>query len=304
MSVALRALQTAHLVSLDVFFIALAWSCLVHRDIGSAGFSLWAPLTISLSVWATYTIDRLRDGEAIDLARPHWSRHHFHYRNRKALLAFLVMVIGSLTVIVPLRFDRSQVATGICLLALVIVYCWVFGGEGRKSTNQWKGIAVGCLFSLGVCLTELTGPSVSSRMYWILVCLGTLFSLNSVSVAWFESQFDQFQVLQPRRDQRLSVFSVLTIVMVLHFGFAVLLISYLDLPDSFRIAFFSSSILLLINTYLVGGDDTFCRSNHWRLGSARDPTAVPVLIRSEHIGSCLAEAALWFPPAVALIWYS
>ncbi|MGC6442902.1 MAG: hypothetical protein ACON4H_09580 [Rubripirellula sp.] len=302
MRLALMAFQLAHLVSLDVFCIAFAWCSLVLVEISGQAVEIWQPLVISSAVWIAYTIDRLNDGRSLDRSRPHWSRHMFHHHYNKFLWACLALVFSAVAVVIQSKAIFLQVCLGLSLTAFVGLYFWLHGRGGTDAAELWRPVAVGALFSCGVCLPSMVIAGSPVRAFLVMFCLGSLFTFNTMTVSWLESGVDHLQSGHGGGSHRFWKRFVLLAAIIAQLIGLLLVIGVINLSSVFKLTYLGASLLLALNCVAFG-----CLKRDSRL-PLRESSFVLQLIdasdatRPEHVGSCFAEATLWAPAVVALCW--
>ena len=298
----LLALQLAHVFSLDVFCIAFAWCSLVLGEISGKAIEIWQPLVISCSVWIAYTIDRLKDGKRLDRSRPHWSRHMIHYRYGKVLWACLALVFSAVAFVIQSSASFVQFCVGLSLTGLVALYFWLHGRGCKDTTELWRPVAVGCLFSCGVCLPTLLNAGFEVQTVVVMFGLGTLFTFNTISVAWLERGIDDLQSGSGGGRLRFWKRIVVLTTIALYFAGLVSVIGFINFSSVFKLAYLGAAFLLALNLIAFSTVKIELR------GSLQESAFVPYWneagdsTRGEHVGSCFAEAALWVPAVVALCW--
>lgn len=176
-----RAYRTAQILSIDIAIgavILLRFFC-AYFDV-SPGWEVY--VLLGGTVWLIYTADHLRDAEKSVKSKR--ERYLFHRRNRKMLIAVVILALLFLLSLI-LFIPRVIFFGGFVLSILVFVYLLV---QHRLSRFLSKEFYVAMVYSCGILMV----PFLLSQSYrWdILILLILLTFVNLVLFSWYERDDD------------------------------------------------------------------------------------------------------------------
>lgn len=175
--------QWPNVLALDAVIIAIAWQTvlsLTHDE--PIGIS--EQLVLGLSVWLTYTADRLFDVRNIDESTRLSDRHWFAQRNQKRLWMIWWVALALDLSIALLHLNATQLIDGVILLSLCLSY---------TALNQLfskyffpKELCVALIFAGG------SQVFVQDAQSWLIFThLGALYLLNCLLIANNEQSLDR-----------------------------------------------------------------------------------------------------------------
>ena len=182
MSEVIKLYRLFNLLSLDVAVGAVIGS-LFFAKIFEVAPSVPSLISLGLTVWIIYTIDRLLDirdvmGEAAS------ERHRFHQRYQTKLVLWLVMIMiidFGLIFFIPATILKHGIA-----LALVVAMYLLF----RKRLHISKELLVAILYTTGVLLPVWPSSNRSADNFLFILLFFLIALLNLIVFSWFEKKND------------------------------------------------------------------------------------------------------------------
>lgn len=175
--------QIPNVLALDAALIAVTWAAWYAHCLGSQ-LSSNTLTVLALSVWLTYSADRLLD---IRGKRPEQllsTRHRFSYRHRATLRRLWLAILTLNIAIAYIALEPWHLTNGLYLLSFCLAY---------TACNQWlskyffpKELLVAILFALGVVLFCTPRPDLV-----IVLHLASVFGLNCLLLSTSERTIDQ-----------------------------------------------------------------------------------------------------------------
>lgn len=198
-SITQRPLLWLNVACLDAPLVAVAWQWLFARSCHIT-VSAAARGSLFLTAWLIYLIDRLADALSLQADSPKSLRQQFCSRHTRLWMG-LTPVIATLDAIIVLsRLDRDLLLSGACLGGIAFVYLALnYAFSQLWETIPLKEITVGFLFAAGTLIvlvpkfslaTSITGRSTVT---FAALLFATLCSLNCISIAVWECDFDRSQ---------------------------------------------------------------------------------------------------------------
>lgn len=186
-----RFLAWLGILSLDAPMVAIAWLFLVDRS-----FSIeldWIHyLMLANSVWLVYAGDRLVDGFRIRAGSAVSPRRRFAVKRRKTLFILLTLSVVINTVLTLFVLNSREIAYGIGLLAVVLVYLILAHVPDRFGRRvPLKEFLVALLFTAGTLLFPAAAlPSVSALVL-PATAMFLVFLANCILISYWEIERDR-----------------------------------------------------------------------------------------------------------------
>lgn len=179
----IRFWQWPNILAIDAALIALLWH-LVFATISGQDASFATASVLSLSVWLTYTADRLFDVAKLPADRLHSLRHRFTKRHTKTLwkLWFITLIIDLSIALIGLK--TYQLLQGVVLL----VFCLLYTGLNQKLSNRFfpKELCVAIIYAAGVIVFLLPTTELwIAAGFLMLLCL-----INCLIISFNERDID------------------------------------------------------------------------------------------------------------------
>ncbi|MGC6426826.1 MAG: hypothetical protein ACON5H_07515 [Akkermansiaceae bacterium] len=180
-----------NLLSLDAPVVALAWYWMFAKAWGLVFLPPELAVTLVLSVWAIYALDRIVDSRKSSPRPALARRHHFHQRYR---WYFLMVIAGSVSwSIWALLFHLSQMVLLYGAFVLFLVLCYfaiTFFQKGDQHTGLSKNCIAGMTFAYGVAAgAHAYSPifSFSQMVFsWEVLLFGGLCVINMTAIDFWE----------------------------------------------------------------------------------------------------------------------
>jgi 4-hydroxybenzoate polyprenyltransferase len=218
--------------------------------------SITSLISLGITVWIIYTIDRLLDvrdakGEVAS------ERHRFHKRNQKGLLQwllFMMMMDFVLIFFIPTLIMKR----GILLAVIVLIYILL-----RRQLYFLKELFVALLYTAGIAIPSMPENQVSVEASLPLLALFLIALLNLIIFSWYERENDRNE----KQDSLATIVNEMAIrfILVCLFIIALSISGYLILysAESFlpQVFFLMIAILFLI----VWQKRFFDRNDYYRL---------------------------------------
>ena len=177
----IRLWQWPNVLALDAALIAVLWQAALASAMGLP-VSTFAHLVLGLSVWLSYTADRLFDvgrrepGSLLSL------RHRFAKRQRIRLWrVWLAILIGNL--LAATQLSGTQLKHGGVLLLLCLLYTCL---NQRFSKSFFpKELCVALLYAAGIVVFIPGSPPISFTILFAYLCL-----LNCLMIGTKETSVD------------------------------------------------------------------------------------------------------------------
>ncbi len=171
-----------NVLSFDVVAGAIIGSLFFAR-IYSVTPSFISLVSLGLTVWVIYTVDRLLDIQ--DLKGTAASeRHRFHQRNRKNLIRwlFVVMIID---IGLAVNMPEVIIIRGSLLSFVVVIYIIL-----RRRLHVSKELLVAILYTAGVMLPVWPGSRMDVVHYLPILLFFLIALINLIIFSWFEREND------------------------------------------------------------------------------------------------------------------
>ena len=180
-----------NLLSLDAPVVALAWYWMFAKAWGLVNLPASLAVTLGLSVWAIYAMDRIIDSRKSSPRASLERRHHFHRKYRWFFL--LAVVIAVAWSIWALLFYISQMVLfyGVFVFFFVICYFAVtFFQKGDHHTGLLKNTIAGMTFAYGVAAGVHAYSPIFSFIQmvfsWEVLLFGGLCIINMTAIDFWE----------------------------------------------------------------------------------------------------------------------
>lgn len=178
-----NVLQLPNVLAVDAALIALCWHMVFASASGQSVYFTTASV-LSLSVWLTYTADRLFDVAKRTMNQLHSTRHRFAKQHAPTLwkiwFGILVINIG----IAFTGLTTRQLLNGVALLT----FCLLYTGLNQKLSSRFfpKELCVAIIYAAGVIVFLLPAPSLwVPAGFLMLLCL-----INCLMISNNEQQID------------------------------------------------------------------------------------------------------------------
>jgi hypothetical protein len=179
----IRFWQWPNILAIDAALIALLWH-LVFATISGQNASFATASVLGLSVWLTYTADRLFDVAKLPPSRLYSLRHRFAKRHAKTLwkLWLSTLIIDLSIALIGLK--THQLLKGLILL----VFCLLYTGLNQKLSDRFfpKELCVAIIYAAGVVVLLLpTAELWIAAGFLMLLCL-----INCLIISFNERDID------------------------------------------------------------------------------------------------------------------
>lgn len=191
-AIARRPVLWLNLVCLDAPLVAISWQCLFAQSF-RVHVRAADRVALFLSAWLIYLSDRWFDARSGSAGVARSLREQFCSKHRRSWIGW-TLVLALLDGIVVWRFVESATfRLGMVLATIVLAYLVVNSTFSRLwKSIPIKEIAIGVLFAAGTLVTILPSlPSPSRSFGWAAVLFASLCSLNCMSIAVWERNFDR-----------------------------------------------------------------------------------------------------------------
>ncbi len=164
----IRIWQWPNVLSLDAALIAVLWQCLFGISISSPT-TPGAAYVLALSVWLTYSADRLFDASRRPVERLLSTRHRFAKAHAPKLWRIWWLVLAINTSIAFTKLSHAQLHKGFILLAICLIYTLL----NQKLSRSYfpKQICVALIFAGGVIVFHPVAQLWLSGISLTLLCL-------------------------------------------------------------------------------------------------------------------------------------
>jgi len=171
-----------NLLSLDVALGAVVGSLFFAKIYGVA-VSYPALVSLAVTVWMIYTVDRILDVQDIkgDAAS---ERHRFHQQHQKKLKYAIGMVM-IVDIVLIFFMPEEVIMHGIVLAGVVVVYILL-----RKKLHILKELLVAALYTTGVLLPAWPDGLMSLIQYLPILLFFLLALTNLILFSWYEKDND------------------------------------------------------------------------------------------------------------------
>lgn len=180
-----------NLLSLDAPVVALAWYWMFSNAWGLVNLPAALPITLALSVWAIYAMDRIIDSRKSSPRASLERRHYFHQKYRWYFL--MAVVVAAVWSVWALLFYISQMVLfyGAFVLLFVLAYFLVtFFQKSGEHTGLLKNAIAGITFSYGVAAgVHAYSPIFSFAQMvfsWEVLLFGGLCIVNMTAIDFWE----------------------------------------------------------------------------------------------------------------------
>jgi hypothetical protein len=177
----IRVWQWPNVLALDAALIAVLWQAALAA---AMGLTLAAPtyFVLGLSVWLSYTADRLLDAARRDSGALLSTRHRFAKRRRTLLVRvwWAVLLIDGIT---ATQLSADPIKQGSALLLLCLLYTWL----NQKLSRHFfpKELCVALIYAGGVAVLLPKAPPFTFLGLFAFLCL-----LNCLMIAKNEATVD------------------------------------------------------------------------------------------------------------------
>ncbi|MDA7535533.1 hypothetical protein N9055_01940 [Akkermansiaceae bacterium] len=180
-----------NLLSLDAPLVALAWFWMFAKAWGVVSLPVSLPVTMALSVWAIYALDRIVDSRK---SRPRAAlerRHHFHQKYRWFFISAVVGVTIWSSYAALMVLSQTVLMYGVFVAILVACYFAVaVFQKADEHTGLMKNVLAGMTFSYGVAAgVHAYSPVVSFAQMVVsqeVLLFGGLCILNMTAIDFWE----------------------------------------------------------------------------------------------------------------------
>jgi len=172
--------QWPNLLALDAAIIAMAWQWTFARQ---SELSPGATIVLGLSVWLTYTADRLLDVAQRPSRDLLSKRHQFAKKHDSTLWTFWCLVLLANLLISFTSLAPGQLKNGFILLAGCLAY--LFLSQVFSSRFFPKEILVATIFTAGTQIFLSAPIELLDTLAFALLCLA-----NCLIIAYKESHID------------------------------------------------------------------------------------------------------------------
>ena len=179
-----------NLVCLDAPLVAVSWQWLFARAFQVQLVSS-ARLTLFLTAWLIYLVDRFADSWAPHPTEALSLRQQFCRRHQRIWIAAIPLLALADCVLISQQLDRAIIRVGLVVGALSV---------GYLSINYWLGkmwrfvpvkeVCIGCLFASGTVAAIVPHVGSSAMFLVAFAFFAALCSFNCISIAIWERDLD------------------------------------------------------------------------------------------------------------------
>lgn len=180
-----------NLVCLDAPAVAVSWQWLFARTF-DVTLPRGASAALFCTAWLIYLADRFGDSLSLGDVVPTSRRQDFCMRHRGAWLVAIGTIAAVDLVIVCTQLDAIAIIAGASVGAFALLYLMI----NRLKPSLWRAIplkevSIGFIFAAGSMVGLLRSLTSAALPMWL--CFATLCSLNCISIAVWERDFDLAQ---------------------------------------------------------------------------------------------------------------
>jgi 4-hydroxybenzoate polyprenyltransferase len=253
--------RLCNFLSLDVVAGAVV-SSLFFASIFEVTPSIPSLISLGLTVWIIYTVDRLLDirdvkGEASS------GRHRFHQRNQKTLMRWLWLAI-IIDMVVVFFMPVAIIKHGMFLSVVVTIYTAL-----RRRLSISKELLVAVLYTAGVVLPSWPVNQLGFDQYLFIILFFLIALINLILFSWYEKEgdlMDKQNSVATIIDERaiLYILTGLFIIIFLIFGCMVfqpprffILLVFVAMTAILLIIFLHKNFFAVNDYYRLLGDAVF-----------------------------------------------
>ena len=182
-----------NLVCLDAPLVAVSWQWLFARAF-QVPLTNSARLTLFLTAWLIYLVDRLADGWSLHPMEPLSLRQRFCRRHQRIWIVAMPLLVLADSVLISQQLDRGTIHVGLVVGALSLVYLAINYWLGK----MWrfvpvKEVCIGCLFASGTVAAVVPHIGLSAMFLVAFAFFAALCSLNCITIAIWERDLDLMQ---------------------------------------------------------------------------------------------------------------
>lgn len=180
-----------NLLSLDAPVVALAWYWMFSKAWALVNLPGSLAVTLALSVWAIYALDRIIDSRKSSPRAALERRHHFHRKYRWFFLLAVIIAIFWLVWALLFYLSQKVLLYGIFVFFLVICYFVVtLFQKGNHHTGLLKNTIAGMTFTYGVAAGVHAYSPIYSFLEWVfsleVLLFGGLCVINMTAIDFWE----------------------------------------------------------------------------------------------------------------------
>ena len=180
-----RFWQWPNILAIDAVLIALLWHLVFAAALSQS--THFAPIAVlGLSIWLTYSADRLFDGAKLPVAQLHSLRHQFAKHHTRILWRIWFGILAINIAIAFTGLTNHQLIRGAVLLALCLIYTLL----NQKLSSRFfpKELCVAIIYASGVVVflrpvAKLWIPAVFLMLLCLINCLIISFNERKVDAA-------------------------------------------------------------------------------------------------------------------------
>jgi hypothetical protein len=184
--------QWPTVLSLDAPAVALLWQWLFAR-VAHTPLAWHHAFILGTAVWLAYAADRWIEGWRIARGQVLTQRHWFYQHWRWSVFAVWLGVAAAGLTTACLRLNSREIATGLIVLAPVLVY--LLSHQLMHRGHPWrvpKELCVALLFAAGVsCFPLARAPGAWRVLSVPLALFGALCLANCALIALWETEVDR-----------------------------------------------------------------------------------------------------------------
>jgi hypothetical protein len=200
--VALTCARTVHraapivwlnLVCLDAPFVAIAWLWLFARTFG-VPFQIGNAVALFLTAWLIYLADRFADSSTLKPDLPRSVRQNFCLQHHELWIVMIALVAGFDAYVIWRTTALQTFVVGAVVGLVAVIYLVVNHPLGLVWRSlPAKELAIGLLFTAGTVVALLPRIPLTGNFAIAVLAFAALCSLNCISIAGWEQEFDRAQ---------------------------------------------------------------------------------------------------------------
>lgn len=261
MKKAFKLYRWFNVLSFDVVAGAIIGSLFFAR-IYSVTPSFISLVSLGLTVWIIYTVDRLLDIQDLK-GMAASERHRFHQRNRKKLIRWLCVVV-IIDIGLAVNMPKEIIIRGSLLSLVVAMYIIL-----RRRLHVSKELLVATLYTTGVVLPVWPESRMDVVHYLPIFLFFLIALINLIIFSWVEREndlrehqhsvatlVDEKTVRQILMGLFSSIFSI-SVYLLLHPGYNLISLVFLVMSTTLFLIYFFNDFFSRGDYYRVVGDAVF-----------------------------------------------
>jgi len=185
-----------NLLSLDAPIVAIAWFWMFSKAWGVVSLPAQLVITLALTVWAIYALDRILDSRQSYPRASLERRHCFHQRYRWVFILAIVSAIIWIFYAALTSLSQTVLMYGLFVMGLVAVYFLLaFFLDRKDSSGFLKNAIAGMTFAYGTAAgVHAYSPILQFTemlFSWEVVLFGALCGINMTAIDFWELEGEE-----------------------------------------------------------------------------------------------------------------